>query len=70
MDENAHKPFWVSWEEGRIRVGSGLSNGVKPLVTCTPTSVLTVSALAIDSGDQTPATWLFNSAKGDSFLHV
>ena len=64
LDENTIKPFWVSWDENRIRVGHGLTNGERTIITCEPTTIMTVNAFSIDSGGQSVSTWLFIPAKG------
>ena len=63
LDENKHKPFWVSWLEGRIRVGHGYTSGERTLITCEQTG-WAFTALSIDSGSQSLSTWLFTASKG------
>ena len=64
VDENSYKPFWVSWEEQRIRVGKGLVTGERTLTTCEAATTLSVNAFSIDSGEQNVATWVLSDAKG------
>lgn len=54
------KPFWISWADGQIQVGTGKSVGTNRIMDWNTNLTLHVDVISVSSYYMSIATWLFD----------
>lgn len=58
LDCKEFRPFWVSWDEGNIRVGTGLIVDVNDFISYANTTLTGVKHVAIATGREAIGKWM------------
>ena len=66
LDCQEFKKFWLSWEEGLIRLGHGLATGVDSIIQWQDPNPYIIKGVAISTGYGATGKWDFSQIEGRS----
>ena len=64
LSGDAARPFWISWEDGRLAVGRGAVVGDELVVAWTDNNPRMVRTVGLATGIGSQGNWIFNKDDG------